>query len=140
MAPSITTGRGAIRWTPRIATSGWLTSGVAKSPPRRPALETVNVEPRSCSGVERPGSSRGSEPRDLRRQLLDRLRRSVADDGNHEPGLGLHRDTEVDVVEVDDLVAVEAGVQRGMAAERLRCGAQHERQVAELARGSARGG
>ena len=79
---------------------------------------------------ERPGGGRGAQPGDLRRQLLDRLRRSVADDGDHEPGLGLHRDPEVDVVEVDDLVAVEARVQRGMAAERLDRRAKHERQVA----------
>ena len=73
MAPSTTAGRGAIRWTPRIATSGWLTSGVAKSPPSRPALDTVNVDPRSCSGVERPGRGRRAELGDLRGQLLDRL-------------------------------------------------------------------
>ena len=84
---------------------------------------------------ERPGGGRGSQPRDLRRQLLDRLRRSVADDGDHEAGLGLHRHPEVDVVEVDDLVAVEAGVQRRMAAERLNRRAKDERQVAELAPG-----
>jgi len=35
----------------RIATSGWLTIGVVSRPPSFPALVTVNVEPRSSSGL-----------------------------------------------------------------------------------------
>ena len=38
-------GRGVIRWTARIATSGGLMIGVAMMPARGPKLLTVNVPP-----------------------------------------------------------------------------------------------
>src|ERR671923_33831 len=53
-SPSRTTGRGAIRPTLRIATSGWFTIGVWKRPATFPALVTVKVEPRSSSGARLP--------------------------------------------------------------------------------------
>ncbi len=54
ISSSRTTGRGPIRWMPRMPTSGWLTSGVTSKPPSLPALVIVNVLPRSSSGFSEP--------------------------------------------------------------------------------------
>ena len=102
-----------MRWTPRIATSGWLISGVTKRPPSLPALVTVKVEPRSSSRVSVPRARRRSQPLDLRRELVERGRIAVADDGHHETRIRLDGDPEVVPIEIDDLVAFESRVELG---------------------------
>ena len=117
-----TTGRSAIRPMLRIATSGWLTIGVWSSPASLPALVTVNVEPRSSSGLSGPVAGRFREALDLLRQLVDRGRVAAADDRYDETVVGLDGDAEVVAVEVHDLVALESRVQLGelLAASRRR--------------------
>ena len=47
-------GRSTMRFTPMIATSGWLITGVVTMPPSAPRLVMVMVEPVSCSRVALP--------------------------------------------------------------------------------------
>ena len=126
-SPSRTTGRGAIRPMPRIATSGWLTIGVWNRPASFPALVTVNVEPRSSSGCELPGARGLGEALDVGGELLHRSRVAAADDRDDEPLLGLDGDADVVAVEVDDLVALEPGVQFRELLQRRRARLQHGR-------------
>src|SRR5438105_2279713 len=60
-----------MRPTLRIATSGWFTIGVWKSPASLPALVTVNVEPRSSSGGGRAANVVLRDP-PLRARPFDR--------------------------------------------------------------------
>ena len=103
----------------RIATSGWFTIGVWKRPASLPALVTVNVEPRSSSGLSVPGAGGLGEAPHLGVELLDRGRVAAADDRDDEALVGLDGDAQVVAVEVDDLVAVEARVQLGELLQRL---------------------
>ena len=64
-----------MRPTLRIATSGWLTIGVWKSPASFPALETVKVESRSSVRGDRAGACGLGEPLDLGVDLGDRTAR-----------------------------------------------------------------
>ena len=100
ISPSRTTGRSAIRWMPRIATSGWLTSGVTKRPAElagarhgeRPAAQLLRRELAGARGL--------GEPPHLGVELVERARVAVADDRDDEALLGLHRDADVVAVEV----------------------------------------
>src|SRR5262249_62383681 len=60
---------------------------------------------------ERAGARALREPVELRAELLDRARVDRADDRDEQALGGLHRDADVVTVEVDDLVALEPGVQ-----------------------------
>ena len=76
ISPSRTTGRSAIRPRLRIATSGWLTIGVWKSPATLPALVTVNVDPRAppASACRRARPRPGAELRRAPRSSVSRSR------------------------------------------------------------------
>ena len=76
-----------------------------------PALETVKVEPRSSSGSSLPARALPASSFHVGGELLERTRAAVANDRNDEPGVGLHRDTDVVAVEIDDLVALEPRIQ-----------------------------
>ena len=117
-APSRTTGRSAIRCSPTIATSGWLTSGVTKIPPSLPALVIVIVESRSSSTASVPARAPSARRRTSASMLLDRAALAAADDRDDEPVVGLHRDADVDAVEEDDLVALEPRVELGKPCDR----------------------
>ena len=73
ISPSRTTARGATRPMLRIATSGWLTIGVWKSPASLPALDTVNVEPRRSSAPSDPVRARSASAAISASELVDRL-------------------------------------------------------------------
>ena len=115
ISPSRTTGRSAIRCRPRMPTSGWLTSGVASRPPSLPPLETVNVEPRSSSGLSVPSRADSASPVSLRLDLLDAPLVHGPEHGHDEALVGLDGDSEVVPLEVHDLLAVQARVQLGTA-------------------------
>ena len=104
----------------RIATSGWLTIGVWKRPASLPALVTVNVEPRSSSGLSVPARAASARRSTSACELVDRRRVAAADDRDDEPVVGLHGDAEVVAVEVDDLVALEPRVQLRELLQRAR--------------------
>ena len=103
----------------RIATSGWFTIGVWKSPASLPALVTVNVEPRSSSAVKRSRAGTLGEVGNLRRELVHALLVRGPDDGHDQSALRLHCDADVVAVEVDDRVAVEARVELRKLGESL---------------------
>ena len=128
ISPSRTTARGAMRCTPRMPTSGWLTSGVTNRPASLPALVTVKVEPRRSSGASLPVARLLRRARRRRRVARRAARVAAAHDGHDEPLVGLDGDAEVVAVEVDDLVALEARVQLGELLQRQRRRTQHERQ------------
>ena len=127
ISSSRTTGRGPIRWIPRMPTSGWLTSGVTTRPPSLPALVIVNVLPRSSSGFSVPrGQPRRAAPPPPRAPRAKRSR-SRGRRARRAPGR-LHGDAEVVALEVDDLVALEARVQLRVLGERGRDRFERERQ------------
>ena len=103
-------------------------SGVSKRPADLPALVTVNVEPRSSSGLSVPALRRVGEPLHVGVELVERTRVAVPHDRDDEPLLGLHGDADVVAVEVDELVAVDARVQLRELLQRRRDRLQHERQ------------
>ena len=119
-SPSRTTARGAMRPTLRIATSGWLTIGVWNSPASFPALETVKVEPRSSSAAIVPVRA-ASASRSISAWISAIAPVAAAADDRHDEALvRLHGDADVAAVEVDDVVALEAGVQLRELRERAR--------------------
>ena len=61
--------------------------------------------------LQRAGACRLGEPRDLGGKSFERLGVAGTDDRDDEPVLGLDSDADVEPVEVDDLLAVEPGVQ-----------------------------
>ena len=73
-----------------------------------------------CRKRSRPRSL--CERGDFGPELVDGLLVRVPDDRHHESVVGLHRNPEVIAVEVQDRVAVEAGVQLGELEERVRAG------------------
>ena len=126
-SPSRTTGRSAIRWMPRIATSGWLISGVTNRPAALPALVTVNVPPRSSSGFERARVRGLGEAPHLGVELVEREPVGAADDRDDEPLLGLDGDADVVAVEQHELVVLDARVQLRELVQRLGDRLEHER-------------
>ena len=127
ISPSRTTGRSAIRWTPRMPTSGWLISGVTNEPENLPALVTVNVEPRSSSGFSVPCRAPSASRAPRHRARRASASRSRGRPGRRDPVVGVDRDAEVVALEVDDLVALEPGVQLGKLLERRGDGLEHRR-------------
>ena len=87
ISPSRTTARGPMRCTPRMPTSGWLTSGVTSTPASLPALVTVNVDPRSSSGASVPVRAfSASASTSARSSSRGRDRRSRGRRGRRDPG------------------------------------------------------
>ena len=109
---------GPTRCSPRMATSGWLMSGVTSTPPSLPALVMVKVEPRSSSGCERARSRGVREAPHVGVELLHRARVAAAHDRHDEAVVRLHGDAEVVAVEEHDLVPLEPRVQLGELAQR----------------------
>ena len=125
-----------MRCSAEDADLGGLTSGVAKSPPSRPALVTVNVAPRSSSGASVPARA----PSARRRSSASVASRSSVSRGaqhrRRQAALGLHRDAEVEALPEHDLAPVERGVQLGHGAEAVHGGGE---QVGEVRARAARG-
>ena len=74
--------------------------------------------PAQVTRVRRACACRVREPLDLGSDLVDAPRRAVADDGDEQALVGLHRDAHVVAVEEDDLVAFEPRVELGELGER----------------------
>ena len=113
-----------------MAASGWFTIGVVKSPPSLPALVTVNVEPRSSSGARVPARAASARRSTSSASSSTDFVVAAADDRDDEALVGLHGDADVVAVEVDDLLALEAGVQLGELGERLGDGLERRRHEA----------
>ena len=103
----------------RIATSGWLTIGVWKSPASLPALDTVNVEPRRSSAPSEPVRARSARAAISAASSSTDFSFAAPDDRHHETVVGLHGDPDVVAIEVEDRVAVEARVQLRELDERV---------------------
>ena len=116
-----------MRWMPRIATSGWLISGVTKRPAALPALVIVNVPPRSSSGCECAGLRGLGEAPNLGVEVVERERVRAVDDGDDEALLGLDGDAEVVAVEQHELAVLDASVELGELLQRLGDGLDDER-------------
>ena len=93
-----------------------------------PALVIVNVPPRSSSGFSVPARAASASRSTSVASCSSERGVAAADDGDDEALVGLHGDSEVVAVEVDDLVALEAGVQLRVVGERRRRRLEHERQ------------
>src|SRR5215207_7575837 len=68
-------------------------------------------------GLELAVAGEGGEATELFGKLERALVVCVPDDGNDEPAFGLGREAEIDVRELDDLLAVHAGVELGVTTE-----------------------
>ena len=115
---------------PRIATSGWLISGVTNRPAALPALVTVKVPPRSSSGLSVARVGCLGEALHLGVELVEREPVGAVDDRDDEPLLGLDRDADVVAVEQHELPVLDARVQLRELAKRLGDGVEHERDEA----------
>ena len=110
-----------MRCTPRIATSGWLISGVTKRPAELAGARDGERAAAQLFRRELAGLRGVGEASHLGVELFERARVAVAHDGHDEALLGLHRDADVVAVEQHELVAVDARVQlRELAAARRR--------------------
>jgi hypothetical protein len=129
MASSTTTGSFTTLPTPRIATCGWLMTGVAKMLPKLPKLVIENVPPCTSSGLQlaRAGA-RGQvgtmEPLQAHHVLLV----GVADHRDDQAVLERHGHAEIDVAVVDDVGSVDRRVDDRELPQRRRGRAHHERQ------------
>ena len=108
--------------TARIATCGWLMIGMPKSVPNEPGLVTVNVPPCTSSGLSclaRARAATSAMPGDAEQTLLVGL---VHDRHDQTPVQG-YRETEVDVLLVDDrspsMAALRTGIARSASATAL---------------------
>ena len=127
MASSRTTGRFSMVPTPRIATCGWLMIGVPKRLPNDAgvgdregaALDLVDLE---LLGARALGQvvHRAGEAEDV-------LLVGVVDHGHDQAPVERHRHADVDVLLVDDRVAVDAGVQDRERLQRVDRGLHDER-------------
>ncbi len=79
---------------------------------------------------ERPGARGLGQPGHVLGELVEGAGVAAANDGDDEALVGLDGDAEVVAVEVDDLVALEPGVELRHLLERLRHGAQRHRDQA----------
>ena len=125
---STTTGRFTIASRSRIPTWGWLMIGVASTAPNWPGLVIVNVPPWTSSGSSPPARARSATsaiPAILQAEAL-----GLADHRDDQALLEGDRDPEVDLLLVDDLIAVQPRVQDRMALVPS-TGPGDERQVGE---------
>ena len=129
---STTTGR---RFTPsveRMATCGWLMTGIVSSVPNGPGLVIVNVPSEMSSGVSFFERARDGEVADVAGDGAHALAVGVADDRDHEAlEVEVDGDPEVQVVVHDQRLVGEGGVHLGELVERVDDGPGHERQVGE---------
>ena len=95
---------------PRMPLCGGLRMGVERSEPKTPPLVMVNVPPLSSCRPSLPSRAGGGEPLDLALDLRERHLLDVPQHRHGQPAVGADGDAEVDVVVVDDVVAVDAGV------------------------------
>ena len=105
--------------------------GVASTAPNCPGLVIVNVPPWTSSGLEPLGPGSLGEVGDRGGEPLEAEPLRLVDHGHDQPVLEGDRDPEVDVVVVDDLLAVDRRVERRMMLERLDRGRGDEREVGE---------
>ncbi len=108
MASSITTGVFSTAPTPRMATCGWLITGVPNRLPKLPKLVMENVPPVHFVGLELPGAGARGQVHDGALQAEHVLLVGVADHRHDQAVLQRHRDADIDLVVVDDVVAVDA--------------------------------
>ena len=78
-----------------IATSGRLMTGVVAMPPSGPSDVMVSVEPDSSSDFALPVRAASASRVISRAKLPDILGLRVADDGHHQPRIGLRRHAEM---------------------------------------------
>ena len=79
------------------------------SEPKTPPLVIVNVPPESSCRPSLPSRVAVGEALDLGLDLGERHLLDVAQHRHGQPAVGADGDAEVDVVVVDDVVAVDAG-------------------------------
>ena len=106
---------------------------MAKSPPRRPALVTVKVEPRSSSGCERSGARALGKAGGLGGELVEGLLVGSAQDRDDEALLGL--DGEAEVVALPETISspVQRRVELGIRPEPVDDRLEEVREVGALA-------
>ncbi len=117
---------------PRMADCGWLMMGVPNCSPKMPALVRVKVPPATSSGASfllRARSARSTMARAMPRKFFSSR---LLDDGDDEAPVQRDGDADVDVLVVEDGVALDGGVDDGVLAQRLHGGARDERHVGEL--------
>src|SRR5260221_201852 len=109
-----------------------LLAHLARKERDRLEVKRIDVEKRPEAAAKifrrelpRPGVV--GEPHDVSRELVDAARVAAPDNRDDKALLGLHGEPEVVAVEVDDLVALEPGVQLGVLLERLGDRFQHGR-------------
>ena len=130
IASSITTGVFSTAPTPRIATCGWLITGVANTLPKLPKLVMENVPPGTSSGFSWRERARAARSTIERCKPDHVLLVGVADHRHDQARAAVerHRDAEVDLVVIDDVRAVDRGVDDRERAQRFGRGAGDERQ------------
>ena len=110
---------------------GGLRIGVLSSEPKTPPLVMLNVPPLQFVDGELVVADGGGEALDL---ALDAGERHVLDVAQHrhgQPAVGADGDAEVDVLVVDDVVAVEKALTRGNSLRPMHDGAGEEAHEAE---------
>ena len=130
-ASSTTTARLSMLPTARIATCGWLMIGSPHRPPKMPGLVSVNVPPSTSSTFSCLARARCARSCTAR-QSSSRLLRSARADHRHDQSLlERHGNPQVDVVLVDDVLAVERGVDVRELPDRVGRRLGDERRVGE---------
>ena len=104
---------------PRIALCGGLTIGVESSEPNTPPLVIVNVPPVSSSIVILPSRARSAKPRDRLLDLGEAHAVGIAQHRHDQPAVGGDRDADVVVLVIDDVAALDRGVDDREALQRL---------------------
>ena len=116
---------------PRIALCGMLRIGVDSSEPNTPPLVIVNVPPVSSSSVSLPSRARVAYADDRLLDLAERQRIGVAQHRHDQAAIGRDGDADVVVLVIDDVVAVDRGIDDREALQRLDAGLDEERHEAE---------
>ena len=93
--------------------------GVASTAPNWPGLVIVKVPPCDVVGDQPPVARAGGDVGDRRGQPLEAEPLGLADHRDDQPLLERDCDPEVDVVVVDDLVALDRGVEDGCSSSAI---------------------
>src|SRR5665809_106009 len=96
-----------------------------------PPLEMVKVPPCISSSASLPARA-GAEIGDSRLDLGEAHAIGVAQDRHHESALGADGDADVIIILVDDVLAVDLGVDGGDVPERLHRGLDEKAHEAKL--------
>ena len=132
-----TTGRFSTLPMPRIATCGWLMIGMPNSAPKTPGLVIVNVPPATSSGLSCFARARFARSAIGAAQARRRFFSSAfLIDRHDQPPVERDRDADVDVLVIDDVVAVDRGVDDRHGAQRVDRRLDDERHVGELGAGA----